>query len=351
MLNKKISSKVLIVAPDYKKTLGGISQVVYVHSLMFEDFKNVSTTMDGSILKRMLTTAKGVIVFINYMLFDQIEIVHIHGATKGSFWRKTIFIYLSKLFRKKVIYHIHGANYKLFYPKYPRTITHVIKKCDLVIALSESWKDFFEKNIRPRKIEVLKNVVENPRKRSITKEPFCVLVFLGRLGVRKGIYDLLEVIHQNSDKYRGYLKLYCGGDGEVDKFLALLKEYQLEDMVQYVGWIKGEKKYELLSKADAYVLPSYNEGLPISILEAMSYKLPIISTNVGGIPEILENGKNGFLIEPGDKKALEKALDAIINSEEIRKNMGEASFRICEPYLPELVEEELKNIYMSLLEK
>ena len=101
--------------------------------------------------------------------------------------------------------------------------------------------------------------------------------------------------------------------------------------------------------ADAYILPSYNEGLPISILEAMSYSLPIISTNVGGIPEILKNGENGFIMSPGDKDAMYRAILELMNNEKLRMDMGKASYSKVQEHMPNFVERQLNDLYRSLL--
>ena len=93
-------------------------------------------------------------------------------------------------------------------------------------------------------------------------------------------------------------------DGETERLLTYLADHKLETLVQFEGWVSGEKKHELLSSSDVYILPSYHEGLPISILEAMNYQLPVIATPVGGTAEAVQEGINGFLVTPGDKDAL-----------------------------------------------
>ena len=116
----------------------------------------------------------------------------------------------------------------------------------------------------------------------------------------------------------------------------------------YLGWVSGAEKIDVFNIADIFVLPSYNEGLPISILEAMSYGLPILSTTVGGIPEIVENGVNGFLVEPGDKNALLEFLEVLVLNKTKRLEMGEKSRLVVADHLPNSVESQLKNLYNSL---
>ena len=92
-----------------------------------------------------------------------------------------------------------------------------------------------------------------------------------------------------------------------------------------VGWVDGEKKENLLKKSQLFVLPSYNEGLPIAILEAMSYGIPVISTDVGSISEVVKDNETGFLIKPGEAESLAKAIIKVINLEEVWKRQSMAS--------------------------
>lgn len=103
--------------------------------------------------------------------------------------------------------------------------------------------------------------------------------------------------------------------------------------------------------ADIYILPSYNEGLPIAILEAMSYTHPIISTPVGGIPEVVKDHQNGILVEPGNLEQIKEALLFFIKHPEVIESYGQKSYEIVQPYFPENVFLQLKKIYYDLLEK
>ena len=120
-------------------------------------------------------------------------------------------------------------------------------------------------------------------------------------------------------------------------------------MAQFVGWISGPQKHQLLSESDLYILPSYNEGLPLSILEAMSYRLPVISTPVGGTAEAVQEGVNGFLVPPGDKAALHDRLLRFIAQPDLIVTMGNASGQIIRQYQPETIFPKLQTLYESLL--
>jgi glycosyltransferase involved in cell wall biosynthesis len=283
------------------------------------------------------------------MLFrSEIKIVHVHGASYASFWRKRIFIRLAKRFGKKVVFHCHGAEFKRFTAKHPAEVAAVMKKCDCIIALSQSWKEWFETTFQHPNVTIVKNVISNPHIDKVPHERFSLL-FLGRLGQRKGIYDLLDVMADHREEWKGKLELLFGGDGEVEKVGTIIRERGLEDMAHYQGWVDGAKKTALLNRADAYILPSYNEGLPISILEAMSYGMPIISTRVGGIPEILTNEVNGFIMEPGDKETLYQSVNYLRTHPKETEVMGEESKRRVVEHLPSYVASQLEAIYNQLL--
>jgi glycosyltransferase involved in cell wall biosynthesis len=119
--------------------------------------------------------------------------------------------------------------------------------------------------------------------------------------------------------------------------------------VQFAGWVSGTKKAELLNKCDIYVLPSYNEGLPISILEAMSYGKPVISTNVGGIPEIVKPGFNGWLFQPGDRDALNGIILEVLAEKEKLKQYGINSMTVSAGYTPQSVVKSLEQLYAKMI--
>ena len=139
-----------------------------------------------------------------------------------------------------------------------------------------------------------------------------------------------------------------GGNAVDGNINAFIKEHNLSDFVRYEGWVSGNKKTECLEWADVYILPSYNEGLPIAILEAMSYSHPIVSTNVGGIPEIVHSYENGILIEPGHLEQIKNALTFLIENPQMISEYGRRSREMVQPFFPDNVMTQLKSIYQSL---
>lgn len=145
------------------------------------------------------------------------------------------------------------------------------------------------------------------------------------------------------------MRLLIGGNGEVEEARVRATELGLLDSVEFLGWIDGERKSRLLSVADIFVLPSYYEGLPISLLEAMSWGIPIISTTVGGIPELVRDGTSGILIEPGDVHALAHALSTLAADGALRDRMGRAGrSQVAESFSRDVVLPRLEGLYSEV---
>jgi glycosyltransferase involved in cell wall biosynthesis len=221
---------------------------------------------------------------------------------------------------------------------------------DVVICLSQSWMKYYEQNFKIKRLIILPNIIDYPIKHEgSVKSEVITLLFLGLICKPKGIFDLIEVIANNKDKYRSRIKLLIAGNGEVQHLKDMIAKNHIEDIVEFLGWISHEGKANVLNDSDIYILPSYHEGLPISILESMAYGKAIISTNVGGIPEIVRNKENGILINSGNLKQIEQAIDFFLKNPEQLVLYGEASKRIVQKFLPHEVIKELEHIYKSVL--
>lgn len=161
------------------------------------------------------------------------------------------------------------------------------------------------------KIKVLHNAVyveaENKANANATD-----ILFYGMLIKRKGIEDLLAAFEKIKDDIPKNIHLRLYGDNKEFDVLKKLKEYHLEERASYEGWMTSEKRQTVFSNTLINVLPSYNEGLPMTILESMGYGIPNISTNIAAIPEAITDGVNGFTIEPGDVDSLAEKMKNLI---------------------------------------
>lgn len=184
----------MTIGIDYRVVHGGVAAVENVYSTFYEPFNHITTVVDYGAARKLMAFVKAYFQFWKWMIFHkEIRIVHVHGASDASFWRKRIFINIAKMFGKKVVFHCHGAEFKRFTSQHRNAVVNTLKKCDKIIALSESWKEWFLHDLGLDNICVIKNVIPDPKIINYKKEESCCkFLFLGRLGQRKGIYDLLN---------------------------------------------------------------------------------------------------------------------------------------------------------------
>jgi glycosyltransferase involved in cell wall biosynthesis len=248
---------------------------------------------------------------------------------------------------------MHSGKFHLFYKKCNKggVIKRRIDKVDVLITLSNGWKNYFSLITDKSKIFVLNNMINNANFNKTYSENHSALkfLFLGKICENKGIFDLLEVIKDNENYLNDKFTLYVGGNGESKKLVKLIEKYEIQHLVKFEGWVSGEQRRELLITCDVHILPSYNESFGMSNLEAMSYGMPIISTTIGGIPEVVSNNENGFLIEPGDKNKMFEYIAYFIEHPEEIERMGRKSKEISENFYPENVIPQLNSIYEQLL--
>ena len=169
----------------------------------------------------------------------------------------------------------------------------------------------------------LKNKVN--KKSSTTK-----ILFLSRIIKEKGVFELVEAFEQINKKLKN-VKLIIAGDGEAfEELQYLVKD---KENIELTGYVEGEEKIALLSEADLYILPSYTEGLPISVLEAMLFGLPVITTKVGGLKQFFQADKMGYFIEPKSSKSIENTILKILENKTILKEMSQFNYQYAQKYL------------------
>jgi len=338
--------------------MGGISSVIkgYLstelpkrHNIIL-----IASHKDGTKFIKLIQAITGLIKTFFYLITKKIDIVHIHTGDIVSCKRKYIYFKLVRLFNPKIIFHFHGASFLDQYLDAPKILQERIKylfeETDLVICLSNSWKDSIL-SIAPRStVRVLPNAVTIPEVSYPNKEKRdgLQISFLGLIGERKGVFDLLKVIRKFIDK-KYNISLNIGGNGEIERLNFMINNLGLSEYVKYLGWINEKEKDTLLRKTDIFVLPSYGEGLPMSILEAMSYSIPVVSTPVGGIPELISDGETGFLIEPGDIDALYTKLKQLIVDDKLRLMLGEKGREvIAQKHNIKKISKQIDQIYLSI---
>lgn len=351
MLSNEISSQIITIGPNFTPPKGGVAQVIdnYRRYILGDTSTFVVNSSVCGKLGNLMWAISGMYQMLKAIRKDKGKrIVHIHTASYLSFRRASIFAKVASKHGLKVIMHIHGALFKEYYASNSDYVKRQLMNCDAVVVLSPTWKRFFEENQIHHNIQIVNNIVDPPIKNEVPSDNRLHALFLGLLGARKGVFDLLNAVNSIKDKIRGRFLLHIGGNGECNKVEAFIRDNQLEDIVKFEGWVSGEKKVKLLNQSSLNILPTYNEGLPLTLLEALGYGQVIISTPVGGIPEIVDES-NGFLLQPGDVDALARTILYVVDNKDSLKELSDVSQQRSKLYTPDYVEKQLLDVYNSLL--
>lgn len=315
-----MKKRILVVGSSLMDKGGIVSVMKNIENSCLKEsyeFIHIETYITTTTFKKINLFFQAILNFIFKCLKGEgFKVIHIHMSYRGSFYRKAIIILIAHLFNKKIILHIHGSCFKEFYSSLNSLNKNfckiILNSVDSVIVLSNSWKDYFSLITEDiTKIRVIRNCVSLPKyspSKKMNKE--ITFLFLGRMQERKGVYNFLKALIEIIDKNKDInIKVHLAGDGEVEVVKKIIVENSLEHIVNVHGWIDGTEKQKLLETSDILILPSYNEGLPVALLEGMSYGIPVISTNVGGIPELIKNQYNGLLIPPGNVQEIKKSIE------------------------------------------
>ena len=304
------------------KRVGGMQKVseIYKCNEVYQkavSFHYVYTTTNGSALTRLICMIIGYLK-IQYILRKKpIDIVHIHMAEKGSTFRKGVVAKWSKKRGKRTIIHLHAGPFMAWYdtlsPKLQKKVVAIFEAADQVLVLGEYWKTELSSIIPAEKITVLYNGVSCPTKNNYVESSRNISYF-GVMNKAKGIFDLIEAVQIIDKQLPKDIKIYlCGNDldGNVEN---VIRDKNLTDRFILTGWVNGEIKDEIYRNTMISILPSYFEGLSMTILEAMANGIPVITTNISTMPEVLGvNTLGSYILE-------------LVNNPEERRNLSHYEF-------------------------
>lgn len=320
------SGKVLVLAPA-GGIRGGIDSVVSRHasSCMWRDnnCELIRTYANDDPLAKVWAALRAFVLAA--IKTPSARLVHVHLAGETSLLRKLPFIAMAKLFRRPVIVHVHAASPESLFHKTPVWATRLAMLApNRVIALSQRWADSIHRHYPAANVVVIPNPAVIPPVRSNADLRGPVVVFVGKLEQRKGYSDL---IHAAKEVLRSVpeARFQLAGDGQVEDARRLARSLGISHAVECLGWVGRDELPDLLNKAAVFCLPSYNEGVPMAMLEAMSYGVPVVTTPVGGIPDVIQSQANGILFNPGDLKTLAREITCLLeNKKGLRSTLGEA---------------------------
>ncbi|HJZ04294.1 MAG TPA: glycosyltransferase family 4 protein [Patescibacteria group bacterium] len=320
---------------------------------------------------------EGTLAFINFyyyscqiiqllwiLAFKRPNILHQSVTWGKAFWKEVSFMLLARCLGIKVVAHIHGSKLDIQLKEaklYKRWLMNIALKIpQVLVVLSEYWFKFLSETVSSKlNIVIVPNCVDQSIAEAMDRITFdakkseCLVLYLGELCVRKGLLDALRaaiLVCQQEPIARFVFAGAVEPGLQMKRIKRACQEAMMDGNIRFPGLVTGEEKLALFSEASVFILPSYNENLPIAILEAMSMGLPVVATPVAGIPELIEDGCNGFLIQPGDYHALADRILTLAREPELRQRMGKANVSNGRSkYHPQVFVSRIKEIYDRLL--
>lgn len=347
---KKI--KVLMIGPA-RSVHGGISGVVnnYYDAGLNQKIElyYIGTMVDGSKLRKLWQAVKAFFMFC--MKASKYQIIHVNVASDSSYYRKSFFIKAAKILGKKIVIHQHGGNFEEFYYKQLNDkgrskLKRIFSMGNVFLVLSPEWKKIFSEIVDVNKIIVFPNSIKVP---PIGEKKYGQhkLLFLGRICKEKGIGELFEVLPQLIEKYPD-IQVYLGGIWEDKELEKTAGSYSKN--VTFLGWVSGEDKNKYLELCDIFVLPTYFEGQPVSVLEAMACSCAVVASDTGGIPQMIEDGQTGILIEPKNPGSLAEGLFKVLEDVDFCRRLGENAYeKVKAEFSIENSMDKLLEIYRKVL--
>lgn len=254
--------------------------------------------------------------------------VHVNMAERLSLFRKSVIIVASRLLRVPVVLHLHAAQLHHFYPRLPKPLQAmtrwVFSLPESCVVLGKTAERFVVEDLKvpQSRVEIVINGVPAPTvsRRKPAKDAVKRLLFVGNLSERKGVSDLLQTLTLPGFEELNIELVFAGG-GDVQAYQAKARDLGVEKLVRFAGWSEQKEVAQLMAQADVLVLPSYDEGLPLVILEALANGVAVVCSPVGEIPSVLRHGLTACFVDPGDINGLAVTLQQVLRQPELMKTL------------------------------
>lgn len=351
--------RILMVGPG-SKAKGGITAVInnYRSSSLWSEFDchHFSSSSDGPRIRRLAYANWRVLVYMVWLVCRRPDLVVIHASGGLSFYRKFVYLLFGHLLRVPMILHLHPAYFSEFYAQGSEWTRAMIRSAGRwsarIIFLSALQRDAFLTVFPAEKMVVVSNPVNCWPYQLLLKDwqpdPRQVL-YLGWIIPAKGVYDLLDAVPAILREFPD-ARFVFAGPKEVEQLRALVAQRGLDRSVDVPGWVQGFDKLRLLRTSRLLILPSYTEGVPNVILEAMASRLPIVTTPVGGIPSAVTDGVSCLMVKPGDVEGIAAAICALLRDDQKCQQLAEAAYRdVSGNYELETIARQLSGVFSRVM--
>ncbi len=339
---------------------GGIARTIglYASSALAGeyDFRVIPSTSDGGVVSRMLVFVGSVVRLAGVLISHRDVVVHLHVASRGSYARKRLLSLLTRAFGGRYIAHIHGGGFHAFATGggvgRGRSVRRFLEGAATVLVLSQTWSERVASLSDVRVATVIPNAVLLPagedvpirltRSRDVPR-----VLFVGHIVEHKGVEDLaaaLILLGEQGVRVQAVLV----GAGDTREFTREVSA-ATGVTVDLPGWLDDAAVAQEYADADTFVLPSRVEGVPLALLEAMSWALPCVVTPVGGVPDVVTEGVTAVVVPPQDPEALAAAIGRVLGDSALRDRLGAAARDyVGRTHALEVVCDALRGVYDRL---
>ncbi|NMO02900.1 glycosyltransferase family 4 protein [Gordonia sp. TBRC 11910] len=315
-------------------------------------FTVVATYLDLPRFRKRINGVVGMLRSTCYVAAGRADLLHIHLSHGGSIFRKSMPIFMARLRGVPVVIHAHSYNFAAWYRGTGRpmrsAVRAVLRGADRWLILGNDLAVEYTEvlDLDPKRVQVLHNPAPAPSVTAPDPHGPVVGVGLGRLGQRKGTYDIIDAVRRLDEQTRARIHIVLAGDDEVEQARAAAADL---DCVEIRDWIGPDERDELLSRATFFLLPSYDEGLPMALLEALAAGLVPIVTPVGAIADVVTSGNNGYLVTPGDTAAIADAIAEIVADPAHTAHLSAAAAATADDFSLENWHAELLKVWTEVL--
>lgn len=364
-------SKVLVIG-SAEQSGGGVTSVIKLIKKMpvWEKYSCywLGTQIQGNVWIKLwyALTAYFKALFIIW----RYDIVHFHTVPDQSMTVQLPVLLLALVGRKKVVFHIHCGNQLGMDMCTKNKVAHwCMGKADVIVLLAHSFKPLLignwpevicnrgtkkrqskENSKTTTDISVIYNACEGAEALPYSEHNKTIL-FAGIFNDNKSADVLIRAAKnlKANNKLNGWKLVLLGSGPNEDKLKGLIREYGLENIVEMPGYVYGEKKKDYFQKAGIYTMCSRYEGMPMVVMESWSYGVPVVTTPVGGMPDVIEEGKNCLSFDFNDVNGLAEQLSILISNDELRNEMSVyARSFVNEHFSMEKINKDLISLYESL---
>ena len=344
-------------APETPGSIAAVVECYRAHGLFKRWSIDYLPTHGDAGAPRNLTMALDALRRLAWLLAQHGRMaVHLHMCGRGSPAADATLAAAALAARCPLLLQLHGAGFERSHGS--ALMRHLLGRAACVLTPCESLRAWVRRVARGAHVVCLPNPVtcaEAPAFAGVTSQGEAarpsrqnLVLFLGRLEPAKGIFDLLEALAAVRAAVPD-VRLVCAGNGDRLGVAQHAESLGIADAVKFTGWVGPSGKRTLFEAAAVFALPSYNEALPVSLLEAMAAGVPVVAAGVGGIPEVVAHDVSGCLVAPGDKASLERALRRLLTDSGLAARIGAAARKTARlRFAPERALPKLEEIYTAL---